>query len=769
MAEPMKQTLLVKSRVHRRFSAQPVTYGVPWPEGGVKHVSELSLRDEGGRALPAGFTVLNTWPDGSVQWSLVDLALDFEPSGTRTVTIEKGQGAAPQPAHPVRARVEDASASVGNGLVEIVVSAVAGGLVSSWTVSGRPLVVKDGFDITFADARGRRFSAAAGPRSVRVEHLNAMRGVLRVDGKHAAADGSVMLDYFLRLEVRADRPDIKLTYSFRNPELPVPGIEVRSLYMAVRTSVPAHARRCFTANNWSRHYLSMPLRVDEDPDIVASDTGDLENYEEAHKEGQRADCFVRNPEVLHDPPEDKPWFLRDQRFRLQAGGAKCVWPYLALVGEGGGLVAAFAQMTSLYPKSLTVKGSALSFGIWPDWAGPLKITQGAGRSQTFFLGPVAAGASDVDIQTQYLSWDLGGVHTHTPAMSPIAITPDVEHVRRCKVFAIDRLPPYDPKGHLLFERKVLDAWMGVTYGQLGATDQLQPPPGHGFWNFGDTGANNEEMHALPYFQNHLRSGLWTCAEVGLACATHIMEVDHVAFSVDHFQNGGMVSHCLHHNDGAAYPSHMWFTELLFAYALTGDEEYKKAALRTCENLLHWINTDEGFQIVSADEREAGQPMINLTWCYQFNRDPRYLEACRRIIRDFCMAGAKKYGRMSSAKPHTAPVEIVSYGDYASWEGMYWYWEITRDEEVRRFLLQQLAWRLTPERMGVHGFHRVTDYNPAAYAYYMTGDEGWVKRVARPFRGAFRSARWPLGWVHSMYYIKLAFELGIVGDDDITPQ
>jgi hypothetical protein len=215
---------------------------------------------------------------------------------------------------------------------------------------------------------------------------------------------------------------------------------------------------------------------------------------------------------------------------------------------------------------------------------------------------------------------------------------------------------------------------------------------------------------------------------------------------------------------------MWFTELLFAYALTGDAEYKKAAMGICENLLHWINDDDGFMIVSSDQREAGQPMIDLTWCYNFNRDPRYLEGCRKIIHDYLMASAAAHGRMLDAKPLNIPtVKIVSYGDYASWEGMFWYWEITRDEEVKNFMLEQLAWRLTPEHCGVHGFHRCTDYNPAAYAYYMTGDRSWLDRVARPFRAAFHAARWPLGWVHSMYTIKLAFDFGIISDDDIIVQ
>ena len=743
MSEQAAQTLTLNNRIHRPLQAQPITYGVPWPEGVVQDVSEFALRDENGCELPAGFTPLNAWPDGSVQWSLVDFALDFEPSAERKVTVAAGESARPAPAHPVEARVEGDTARIGNGRVEVVVTTRPGALLEKWEADGRPIAEAGGFDVSFTGADGTRHSISAGPREASVEHLNPLRGVLRLDGKHASEDGAELLDYFLRIEVRADRPDVKITHSFRNRELPTPGIEIRDLRAELCTAAPADAKRCFTANNIGRHYRDTFMRVDEDPQIVASDTGDLDRYAETHKDNERGDCFVRDPAVLHDPPEGKPWFLKNPKYRLQAGGNRCVWPYLALTGEGGGVTAAFEQMVSLHPKSLTVEGSMLRFGIWPDWAGPLSITQGAGRSTAIRVAPVPQGASDMDIQNRYLSWELGGVHTHVPPMATVAIHPDVEHVRGCKVFALDKLPPYAPDERLLFERKVLDAWIGVTYGQLGATDHVVPPPGHGFWGFGDTGANNEEMWGLVYFQNHLRSGNWSCAETGLALATHVMEVDFVDFSVDEFQNGGMVSHCLHHNDGAAYPSHMWFTELLFAYALTGDQEYKRTAMRICENLYRWVESDVGFDVISATEREAGQPMINLTWCYRFNPDPRYLEACRKIIREFLMASAEKYGRMTSAEPHNMPVKIMPYGDYASWEGMFWYWEITGDEEVRQFMLRELEKRLVPERMGTHGFHRTTDYNPAAYAYYMTGDESWLERVARPSSwAAWQSATGP---------------------------
>jgi hypothetical protein len=766
MARSMKQTLHLHNRIHRTFVAQPVVYGVPWPEGAVHDEGTIAASDENGRQLPAGVTVTNRWGDGSIQWTLLDLSLDFAPSGDRTVTVTAGARPSAAPTHPVCAAKDGDGVTVGNGLVALRLSGTRGALVASWKAGARRVTADNGLDVTFLDEAGTHYSAKAGAHTAAIEHATPVRAVVRIDGKHAADDGREMLDYFLRFEVRAGRKDVKVTYSFRNRELPVPGVNLRSFYIEAAVPDGEKMQRAFTGCNLTRYYTPGLLRVDEDPVIVASDTGDLEKYEAAHKEKGIGLCLVANPEVLHDPADAKPWFMKNPQYRMAVGN-RVVLPYLALVGDSGGTLGAIFHMTALHPKELSSKGDRLRFGIWPDWAGMLPVTQGAGRSLEIYIAAVDPGTSDLDIQTMHLSWeaDVYG----WPAPGPITVAGDLAHISRCRVFGADKLPAYDMEEHPLFEKKVMDTWMGMAYGSLGVTEEILPHQALGFWEYGDNGANNEEMHALPYFQQHLRTGDPVALEMGLATAQHILEVDFVDFSIDRLQNGGMVAHCLHHNDGAVYASHMWFTELLIAYVFTGDVEFKRAALRICENLLSLIDSDHGFMFVTYDHREAGQPMINLTWCYQFNRDPRYLAGCRKIIYEGLMAQVKAHGRMLAATPVGMPMKLVRYGDYASWEGMYWYWEITRDEEVKKFMLSQLEWRLTPKYLAVHAYHRVADYNPAVYAYYMTGDRAWMDRVARFFRAAFRCARWPLGWIHAMYFIKVAFDLGIVTDDDILPQ
>jgi len=766
----LSQTITLRNTVYRSWKSHPIHYGVPWPEGAVTDANSLCAFDESGHPVPIGTRVLNDWPDGSIQWALLDFSMDFEPElehSLRIVANPELAAHACEPKHPVLVKKSGKRITLTSGPTCFTLSSARGRLLEQWQVDGRDVIEPGGLDAIVVDESGKKFSlAACGAKRLFVEHATPLRAVLRIEGKHEAKNGATLLEGWVRAELCAGRRDVKLSYHFHNKEESTPGITVQTMRVVARTACTPKAKRCITQTNRTRWYKEAFVRIPEDIEIVSSDTLDIEHYAETHQRMGGGSTFIRNPESLRDPEEAKPWFMQQVKFR-GGGGEKMTWSYVGLADSNRALVTTFLKMAGLHPKAISTQGSEIDFWIWPEWAGPLSITQGAGRTHEIMLGVVPGKPNDLAIQSQYLEWENRYI-SYSVGCNTVAISPDTEHVRRCNVFAIEKLPPFEPREHMRFERKVANAWLGVAWAD---PPRAGTTPSHavGMWPFGDNGTtNNEEMAALPYFEDHLRSGRWACAEAGINACQHMIDVDHVAYSIDPYQNFGMCAHCLNHNDGAVYPSHMWFTELLFAYALTGDEEFKRTAVNACENLIYWINDPDGFKIIAADGREAGQPMINLTWVYQFNRDERYIEACRKIVREKHMADAERYGRYVDGKPsHEMVVETLSYGEYASWEGMFWLWDITRDEELKRFMLEQFEWRLVEDRCGTHGFHRGTDYNPAAYAYYMTGDKSWIDRVARPFKAAFNAASWPLGWIHSMYFIKLAFEMGIVTDEDVT--
>jgi hypothetical protein len=51
---------------------QPVTCGVPWPQGRLREPEFLTLQDSEGKPIPLQARVLNRWSDGSIRWVLLD-------------------------------------------------------------------------------------------------------------------------------------------------------------------------------------------------------------------------------------------------------------------------------------------------------------------------------------------------------------------------------------------------------------------------------------------------------------------------------------------------------------------------------------------------------------------------------------------------------------------------------------------------------------------------------------------------------------------------
>jgi len=760
----MQQTLTITNAVNLPLRAHAVRQGVPWPRGAVQPDALLSAVDDDVAPLPLAWRTLNCWPDGSVQWSVLDVVLDLEASGTRRVTIKADGQAAPMPEHPVVARETGAGIEVDNGLTRLTLLAEPGeSLVTDWEAGD--------LDARLTAADGTVYSAAHCPsKRLQIEDANPLRAVLRVDGEHTAADGRTLLAYWLRFTLTANRRDVTVTYHYHNLEDNEPGISLQNMSLQLQTRLPADANRSIVQVNRGRHFRMEPVRLSGDVELCASNTMELDTYEQTHEGitgGGNGRVFIRDPEQLGDDPALKPWYMRDVmdfKFKSTDKPEAYTWSHIGLVSDSGSLVAAGRNMIGLHPKSLAARGSDMHYAIWPDWAGPMAITQGEGRTLDLHVAPLPPNAPDDQIMAQYLSWELGGLYAHWGARSPVQVSMDVEHVRSCEVFQVHRLPRYEPHERFAFERKVQAQWVPD-----------EPAPANGHWHYGDVfygwdvGGNNEEMAGHVWFQEYLRTGRPTCLDRGIAQAQHIADVDICAHSTDPFQHGGMCAHGPRHNHCAAYPSHMWFTELLFAYALTGDEEYRRAAVRVCDNLVHWVNDSVGFDLMCGDGRESGQPLINLAWAYQWIPEQRYLDAMWKIVRDSFMARVEQHGSLVYMKPREdlPLLRFESYGEWAAWEGLSCVWDLTGDEDLRTFILSQLDWRLTEARMATAGTFRQTDFNAAAYAYYLSGgDRAWLDRVARPFQAVFRAVEWPMGYIKSMYFLHLAFEHDVVRDEQV---
>ena len=91
LADAATVPITVQNPTGLALEAEPVTTGVPFPEGALRSGDHVRLLDEAGAELPLQVTVTGEYPDGSVRWLLLDFQADLPPEG-RTLTLEFGEG-----------------------------------------------------------------------------------------------------------------------------------------------------------------------------------------------------------------------------------------------------------------------------------------------------------------------------------------------------------------------------------------------------------------------------------------------------------------------------------------------------------------------------------------------------------------------------------------------------------------------------------------------------------------------------------------------------
>ncbi len=149
----VKLTVADDARVERK--AGTVTSGVPFARGEVKDLGRLSV-STGGKVVPAQFTKIAPWDDGSVRWALLDCQVDA-PAGGKVELVVRDDGKNAAPAAPVKVSDGDAEVKMTTGGLEVVVDRKKPGLLR---------VKLDGKELAGAAGRGIVLYAAGEPREV---------------------------------------------------------------------------------------------------------------------------------------------------------------------------------------------------------------------------------------------------------------------------------------------------------------------------------------------------------------------------------------------------------------------------------------------------------------------------------------------------------------------------------------------------------------------------------------------------------------------------
>ncbi len=312
-----------------------VTSGVPFARGAVKDVKKLSV-SAGGKVLPAQFTGLARWDDGSVRWALMDTQVSL-PAGGKAKLVVRGDGKNPAPASPVKVSDGKEKITISTGPLELAVDKKKFNLFSSVKIDGKQLVTSAGRGLVLYKADGGPVPAGA-PAEVKVEAAGPMRATVMLRGKFPGVHGG-MLGYTARVYAFAGRKFVKLRVWLENRG----------------------------AHGYTNHKNKPPSR----PEWYAFDGVALElglalgGEVGAECEGVKAGGKFR---VLQTCAPGFTW--KDLGYSITGGGKELkkgarTDGAVTLSGDGGKLVAAVRHFWQNYEKAIELDGSKLKLWLWP--------------------------------------------------------------------------------------------------------------------------------------------------------------------------------------------------------------------------------------------------------------------------------------------------------------------------------------------------------------------------------------------------------------------
>jgi hypothetical protein len=689
-------------------AAEPVTSGVPFPQGLVKDAAQLALVDARGEPVPAVFSAINLWPkDQSVRWALVDTQVTVPAGGVAKFGVIQGAPAAPAGALTVADAAE--TITVDTGRLKFAVRKKGFRLFESVALDGRALCAAcpEGLAMTIA---GVRYTSAADAQSqVVVEEQNAMRVALLATGKLASADGAGKdrYDYRVRIHAYAGSPVVK---------------------------VVATVIKKFGAGKDVTHFigdLSLGLKLARAAGATYALGGDGAPAAGALAPDQKAGVLVKSSARWEftgqakgsgDPKAKKP-------LTLGWGGVS---------GPDGGVAAAVYRFWQVWPKAIEVAGDGtLAVGLYPQSLGqPLQFFTGMARTHEVLLVFHGKDAKAEDVQAKFAAFQKPLFAAAPPAWYCSARTlGSYAPVGAALVKgATEEFRKFDQTMSGYFDQLMgpeLDNWQrrGVTmdaYGWLAYGDTL-----HWVW-LKEDGADDPEgspwkiaWDANYYDLPHLacayfaRTGERKFLEYHLDHAWHLMDIDTVHWDPG-FPQGGASRRCPATNHvgydppdhrepiiNVAFDHHK--SESIFErYYLTGDRFARETAL---ELLGHAFRAkDANYE---NGERRPAHQILTLVAGYWCTGEAKYLERARQVIQVGIDRQAQFGGHYNPRGGFTDGITVESFCKY---------YQATQDEAVFKAIKSECDWRLARGGAGTNwtfGF---------ALAWKKTGEQKYLDQA-----------------------------------------
>ena len=588
----------------------PVTGGVPIPRSELSAAAKCRLLDARDRVVPAQFTELSHWPDGSVKWVLTSV---LNPRGEERYTLEYGEAvsAPPPPADGVRIAKSADGLRVTTDLLQVDLSrqrfAPPGRVWLDSNGDGAfgadELVVSgESEGLLLVDADDHAFASTGAPAvRLEVEESGPVRTVVLAEGPLTGAQGK-RLSYRCRLYFYRGFPGIPTVVHLLADEgtsmFPPTMHRVRSLVLPVQL---AHGA------------ADPPARWVQDDD---------DRYV-AHTDGRRTGHQGRHPGGVS----------------ARAGATQ--------------ITVAVRDFWQLFPKGLSRDERRVSVEILPE----LPEDQYAEHTDPELLTKnyywyrdgsylVPCGTSPSTDVLFYLALSAASPETELVSrawQNPVLLAASPAHVCTSRAF-MDLEPE---RGGIFDEYRQF-----VRTGFDAVENRRRGERWYSWMNYGDwygerrvNWGNQEYDTQWGLALQYARSGDLRFFAGAESAARHTADIDQITWSPTAQQLGIQKEHALGHTGGHEIPrvegakywfsngiyntGHMWTQGTYAVYCLTGDRRFKQAI----DHLSNWMAGHYCTYLERWLHRNYGWTTIAVLGAYHTEPNPYYLNAARLFMKN----------------------------------------------------------------------------------------------------------------------------------------
>jgi len=592
-----------------------VRCGIPLPEAQFYDLNSLRIADPAGNLVPAQFSALGFWRDGSVKWVLAQFDAPLQPhekSLWQLVTSDREV-----PAYTTVKVTDSADTiAVNTGKLSAVIDKKHFAMLRDVRVNGRS--TGSFLPLTVRDEHGKVWQTSAlTPEKITIEEAGDYRVVIKIAGSYGNTPDAPG-QYVVRIGFTAGSAVVDFAITHINSRLTT---EFTDLTSIVLPFVPAHPARILTME-FSPESAMRTLSI-----------------------------------------ENGRFFQQDEK-TLAIYGSTCQ-AQLTGAGRAGNLTFCLRDAAFRYPKAFSVNRNTVNFELLPE----LPDAQFGTKLPHYLQFPFCEGKYRLKWGmsfTEHLTIDFSGETDH----KTLAAKEVIPVIDRKYLASTGVIPGVTAEKIALFDRWDQTA-VAAFYEHLKIKAAQRE---YGFLNYGDwfgertrNWGNNEYDLAHGLFMLFSRTGNRDLFRWALTAARHQADVDIIHAYVDPVYVGANAQHGIGHtgvNHQRIYPGswswpidysflgkngHTWSSGMLDAWCFAGDAVVMDAALKLGEHLT--CITANRLKKLGTHERSVGWSVKALLAYYAVTGEQKYLNAASKLIK---IALQEQKFDQGGAWPHKLP-------------------------------------------------------------------------------------------------------------------